>query len=383
MSKSIFSTLLIVVNVDWFFCSHRLPVALAAKNHGFEVHVATTLTDPKYRAMLVEHGLHVHELYIDRGARNILRLIANFFILCRLYSKLSPSVIHLVTIQPVLLGGLAARAAGFNQVVYAISGLGHVFVARSLFAKARCLFIKFLYRIALGVKRKAVIFQNEDDRAAIAEFCSIPEHQCHMFPGSGVDLSIFTFTPLPVDRPVVQMASRLLVTKGVREFVEAAAILARRGVRAEFQLIGEPDVSNPAAIPMHEINDWLSTGIVRVLGYRDDLNFLMKKSHIFCLPSYREGLPKAVCEAAAIGRPVVTTDEPGCRESIEPGVTGLLVPSRNPIALANAIEFLLNDPTLMAEMGLAARKRAEAVFDVKLIADLHVKLYRSLLGKYC
>jgi len=381
MSSDSHPVLLIVVNVDWFFCSHRLPVALAAKRKGFQVHIATTLTDPKYKLMLMNKGLHIHELFIDRSAKNIFRLASNFLAICHLYSRLRPSLIHLVTIQPVLLGGLAARALGFNRVVFAISGLGHVFVANSLFAKVRRYLIKLLYRFALGINQRAIIFQNEEDRVAISSFCSITRHQCYLFPGSGVDLSVFTFTPLPSGVPVVQMASRLLATKGVREFVESAAILAKRGVTAEFQLIGEPDIANPAAIPISEIDDWSRKGLVNVIGYREDLHLLMQKAHVFCLPSYREGLPKVVCEASASGRPVVTTDVPGCRDSIHPGETGLLVPPRNPVALADAIEYLLDNRNLMAEMGIAARNRAELIYDVDKIAGLHVDLYCSLLDE--
>jgi glycosyltransferase involved in cell wall biosynthesis len=372
--------LLIVVNVDWFFCSHRLPVALEAKRCGFEVHVATTFTDEVCRELLVSHGLHVHELSIDRSARSATKIIVNFFCIYRLFRKLRPDLVHLVTIQPVLFGGLAARCAGVERVVYAISGLGHAFLHDSIFSKFRRFCVGILYQSALGVRRKIVIYQNEDDKNIISSFCDIPAEQIRIIPGSGVNLSKFVPTPIPRGAPVIQMASRLLATKGVREFVDAAVILSSRGVRATFHLIGEPDIFNPAAISMSEIDEWKRLGFVKVLGLRNDMHLLMQEAHIVCLPSYREGLPKVLCEAAASGRPVVTSNVPGCRDSIQNGVTGLLVPPRDPIALADALEYLLTNPDIIKSMGSEARKRAERLFDSKDIVDQHMWLYRSLLA---
>ncbi len=372
--------LLIVVNVDWFFCSHRLPIALAARDDGFEVHVATTFTSDAHRELLISNGLRIHELGIDRSAKSVFNLIANSFHLFRLFRKFRPDIVHLVTIQPVLFGGLAARAAGVERVVYALSGLGHAFLANSLPSLLRRYCVSILYRFSLGASQKVVIFQNEADLRLVCSFCRIPSSQRIIMPGSGVDLSMFVCTPIPSGVPIVQMASRLLASKGVREFVEAASILASRGVRARFQLIGEPDIFNPAAIPVSEITEWEKQGIVSILGHRDDLHLLIQSAHVVCLPSYREGLPKVLCEAAASGRPVVTTDVPGCRDSVEDGVTGLLVPSRDPVALADALEYLLKSPTILTQMGIEARSRAEKLFDIRDIVDQHLRLYRILLN---
>ena len=372
--------LLIVVNVDWFFLSHRLPIALAARQYGFEVHVATTFTSDSIKDELTSYGLHVHDLSIDRAAKSLKKIIANFFCIYKLYRRLCPDVVHLVTIQPVIFGGLAARSAGVERVVYAISGLGHAFFADSIFSRFRRRCVGVLYGLSLGVSQKFVIFQNSDDQRTISGFFSLPSAQAKIIPGSGVDLSRFVFTPIPKGLPVVQMASRLLSTKGVREFVAAALILKSRGVCARFDLIGEPDISNPAAISMSDVNEWRRQGVVNILGSRDDLHLLMREAHIICLPSYREGLPKVLCEAAASGRPVVTTNVPGCRDSIEDGITGLLVPSRDPVALADALEYLLSNPYLIVQMGAEARKRAERLFDSRDIADQHLFLYRSLLN---
>jgi glycosyltransferase involved in cell wall biosynthesis len=372
--------LLIVVNVDWFFHSHRLPIALASLQRGDEVHVATTFTHSSYWEQLTRMGVVVHSLSIDRSGRNLFKYFANLASIYSLCCALKPDIVHLVTIQPVIIGGLAAKLAGVKRVVFAVSGLGHVFVDNTFLGRIRRVLVEQLYRFALSLRLRAVIFQNSQDKARLENLCSIPQSQSFLIPGSGVDLKHFDFKPPQESRPIVLMASRLLVTKGVREFVSAAKILKEHGVEAVFQLIGAPDSSNPAAISLNELNDWRDQGIVEFLGHRTDLNELMSCSHLVCLPSYYpEGLPKVLCEAAACGRAIITTNEPGCRDAIEDGVTGLLIPSKDPVALANAIEYLLLNPDLLLGMGLASRKRAEALFDVNNIVSKHLDIYDSLL----
>lgn len=372
--------LLIIVNVDWFFYSHRLPVAIGALENGYEVHIATTFTSPSCRELLSGKGFFLHELAFDRSGKNPISFLKNFIRIFKIFHLLKPDVVHLVTIQPVLLGGLAARAARTRRVVFAISGLGHIFLASSLPSRIRRLLVERLYRSALSIKRRAVIFQNPEDQSMLSKICSISVSESYLIPGSGVDLSVFSLKPIQEVQPLILMASRLLVTKGVREFVEAASILKNRGFAVRFQLIGDPDFSNPAAITLNELNDWRDQGLVEILGHRNDLNELMTQAHIVCLPSYREGLPKVLCEAAACGRAVVTTDEPGCRDAIENGVTGLLVPSRDSLALSNALEYLLLNPDLIRSMGLAGRKRAEHFFDVNAAVNQHLDIYASLLA---
>jgi len=373
--------LLIVVNVDWFFCSHRLPVALGALRDGYDVHIATTFTDQSYRQILSSHGLIIHDLKIDRSGKNPVSFLLNLLLVYQLLRRLDPDIVHLVTIQPVLVGGLAARVVGIQRVVFAISGLGHAFVVDSIHSRVRRFLVKLLYHFALSIRRRLVIFQNPEDQFRMSRFCLLNPNEICLIPGSGVDLSVFSCKPLPKGQPVVLMASRLLSTKGVREFVAAAEMLKKRGISARFQLVGHPDRSNPAAISLIELNDWHDQGFVEVLGHRTDLHELMSASHIVCLPSYYpEGLPKVLCEAAACGRAVVTTDEPGCRDAIENGVTGMIVPSRNSLALANALEHLLLNPDLILSMGLAGRKRAEQFFDVNAIVGQHLDIYATLLS---
>lgn len=372
--------ILIIVNVDWFFCSHRLPIALGALRNGYEVHIATTFTKASCKELLADYGFTLHDLGIDRSGKSLIALLKSFLQILKILRFLRPDIVHFVTIQPVLLGGLAARVARTERVVFAISGLGHVFISRSVFARIRRSLVERLYRSALVINRRAVVFQNPVDQLRLSQICSLSEAESHLIPGSGVDLSVFSFKPFQEAQPLILMASRLLITKGVREFVEAASTLKSRGYGVRFLLVGDPDFSNPASISLNELNMWKDQGFVELLGYRSDMNDLLAQAHIVCLPSYREGLPKVLCEAAACGRVVVTTDEPGCRDAIEDGVTGLLVPSRDSLALANALEHLLLNPDLIRSMGLAGRKRAELLFDVNAIVDQHLAVYARLLA---
>ncbi len=369
--------LLIVVNVDWFFLSHRLPVAIGAVQAGYEVHVATTLTGDA--SALERHGLIVHALHIDRSSSGLLGLFGLLASFLRLFWRLRPDVAHLVTIKPVLLGGLAVRLSPVRGVVYAVSGLGHVFVAAGMFGRLRRALAGAWYRAVLGARNMRIIFQNPEDRAAIESVAKLSPSEVVMIPGSGVDLAEYEALPLPDGVPVVMMASRLLATKGVREFIDAARMLRRQGVQARFWLAGEPDDANPASIARGELEAWKKEGVVELLGHRADMPALMRQAHVVVLPSYYgEGLPKVLIEAAACGRAVVTTDMPGCRDAVEAEVTGVLVPPKNASALAHAVERLVQDATRCARMGLAGRARAERLFDVGAVVAAHLAVYREL-----
>lgn len=366
--------LLLVVNVDWFFLSHRLPVALAARDAGYEVHVATALTRPATELEI--HGFVVHPLDIDRrsaGPMQALRLIAA---LHRLMRSLAPEVVHLVTIKPVLLGGLAARVVRVPRVIAAISGLGFVFTARGTVALLRRLIVSAMYRLALGGPRVRVIFQNADDQAMLQRYAGIRDNQVVRIRGSGVDLDAWQATALPDGPPVVLMASRLLVDKGVREFAEAAWRL-RGHQGARFVLVGDLDPGNPTSLSRELVEGWVDEGRIEWWGHRSDMAAVLAMAHIVVLPSYREGLPKGLIEAAACGRAVVTTDVPGCRDAIDPGRTGMLVPVRDAQALAEGIQSLLDDSQRVRAMGEAARRWAEQVFDVREVIARHLSLYRG------
>lgn len=370
--------LLFLVNVDWFFLSHRLPIAIEALGQGYEVHVATGITDKL--DVLHSHGFVVHPLAIGRSSTSFAVEFRTFLEMLSVFKKVQPHIVHLVTIKPVIYGGIAARLVGVPGVVAAISGLGFVFLAKGWKATVVRSLVSGLYRLALGKRNLKVICQNPDDRKTLIQIAGLPSDKVIMIRGSGVDLSAYAAMPFPQGLPVVVMAARLLRDKGVHEFVIAAQILKQRGVDARFWLVGDSDPGNPASISETEIGIWCREGAVEFLGHRSDIDSVFAQSHVVVLPSYREGLPRVLIEAAASGRAVVTTDVPGCRDAIEPEVTGLLVPPRDAVALADAIQHLLLDSELCERMGQAGRHLAEREFAIEKVVSTHLEVYRNLLG---
>ena len=372
-------TLLFVVNVDWFFLSHRLPIALEAMRQGYQVHIATGLTDRLDE--LQRNGLVVHPLALDRSSAGLGNAWRTVLQLWQIFKAVQPDVVHLVTIKPVLLGGLVARLAGVPAVVAAVSGLGFVFMARGAKAAVRRWLVGAFYRLALGHGNLKVIFQNADDLRSLAKMAHLPGAKVAVIRGSGVDLARYAQVPLPGGVPVVLLATRLLADKGVLEFVQAARLLKQRGCNARFVLVGTVDSANPTSFTDAEVSAWVHDGVVEWWGHRADMPQVLAASQVVVLPSYREGLPKVLIEAAACGRAVVTTDVPGCRDAIDPGITGVLVPVRNAVALANAMEALINDSVRCQVMGDAGRALAEKAFDVRQVVATHLQLYQELIGK--
>jgi glycosyltransferase involved in cell wall biosynthesis len=370
---------LFVVNVDWFFMSHRLPIAQEALRRGHEVHIATALTGR--RAELEAAGLVVHALALSRSADSLSDAWRTMRQFLRVYRLVRPDLVHLVTIKPVLLGGLMARLARVPAVVSAVSGLGFAFAARGWWAAARRRLLAGLYRLALDCRNQKVIFQNPDDRAVLTKLARLAENRVVTIRGSGADLSRFTYVPWPAGPPVVVLAARMLADKGVREFAQAAQELHRRGIDARFCLVGSTDPDNPASLTEAELQQLARLGNVEVWGQRNDMPEVLQAARLVVLPSYREGLPKILIEAQACGRAVVTTDVPGCRDAIDPGVTGLLVPAQDHLALADAMELLLRDPQRCAAMGQAARAWAERNFDLRQVLADHMRIYDELLDQ--
>ncbi len=369
--------ILFVVNIPEFFLSHRLPVAIAARREGYVVHIATGPGPACQR--ITELGFKHHLLPISRSGRNPLAELRSLWALYRVMRKIRPDLVHLVTIKPVLYGGLMARLAGVPALVAAISGLGTVFVAgehgRSVMRRG----IEWFYRFALGHSNSTVIFQNPDDCSALVRIGAVRIDQAAIIKGSGIPLGAYPMRSEPDGVPVVTFAARLLKDKGVGEFIEAVRMLKHRGVSARFWLVGAPDPGNLTSISENDKLLWSKDGLVEAFGFRSDVAVIFANSNIVVLPSYREGLPKVLIEAAACGRAVVTTDVPGCRDAIKPETTGLLVPVRDAVALADAIQSLLEDPIRRRQMGAAGRALAEREFAIEKVVDAHLSIYRELL----
>lgn len=370
--------LLYVVNNPAFFLSHRLPIALAAKEAGYDVHVATMAGAAA--AQIESHGFLHHSIPMSRSGKNPFQECATLVALWRLYRTLRPDVVHAVTIKPVLYGGIAARLAGVPSYVAAVSGLGFIFMrSRDGFDLLRWSAL-MLYRLALGHRNSRVIFQNTSDRDVLLNAGAVHQQQVELIRGSGVDLEAFAAVPEPGGPVVAVMVARLLADKGVREFAEAARIASGRSDGMRWVLAGSVDKGNPAAISTTELERWQKEGVLEYVGEQSDVAGLYARSHIAVLPSYREGLPKSLIEAAACGRAVVTTDVPGCRDAIEAGQTGLLIPPRDAVALASAVQRLADDPALRQQFGEAGRQLAERAFDIRQVVQRHLELYETLVA---
>jgi glycosyltransferase involved in cell wall biosynthesis len=372
--------LLFMINDLAFMISHRLPVAQAALDAGYDVHIAA----PKDRVSerrLAGSGFHLHRLGMQRHNINPFQELRSCWQIYRIYRRLKPDTVHLVTIKPVLYGGIIARLARVRAVVSAISGLGFAFSGNSRKSRIISLFVKPLYRFALGHRTQRVIFQNDHDLATLASLGIGLTGKIEMIRGSGVDLDDFRPTPEPAGPVTIVVPSRLLRDKGIAEFVGAARTLKREGSTARFVVAGDAPVGNPSSIPQATLDAWKAEGMVEFWGYCSDMPDVLRQSHIVVLASYyREGLPKALIEAAACGRPVVTTDAPGCRDAVIAGTTGRLVPARDIPALADAMRGLIDDKATRLRMGIAGRELAEQAFSIDHVMRRHVEIYRNLSG---
>ncbi len=371
--------LLFVINSPDFFLSHRLQLAVSAREQGYEVHVATG--QGKATEEIKQLGFAQHNLPLTRSGLNPFAEFRCFWSLYRLFLSLRPDLVHLVTIKPILYGGLLAHLLRIKGLVVAVSGLGSVFTEKPGASQLVLRLVKFLYRLALRHESLTVIFQNPDDKEVLVSIGAVQEEKCVIIRGSGVNLNDYPVTPEPRDQFVVTMAARLLEEKGVYEFVEAAQILSRRGVDCSFWLAGERDPGNPSSIKAKDIESWHKSGLIELLGHRTDIPEVFANSNLVVLPSYREGLPKVLIEAAACGRAVVTTNVPGCRYAIEANVTGLLVLVRDADALANAIERLAYDKVLRSSMGAAGRRLAEQSFSISTVVKHHLEIYDHLMSQ--
>lgn len=370
--------LLFVVNDLGFFLSHRRPIAMEAVRLGHEVHVAAPAA-PHLHDQLP--GVAVHAIKLCRGSAGPLSEVGALLDLISLMNRLKPDAVHLVTSKPVIVGGIAARIAGVPAMVAAISGMGYVFTSNSMKAKVMRFAVTRLYGLALRHRNVRVIFQNDDDRNLMVNLRMIRQQDAALIRGSGVSLDEFAYLPEPEGTLNVVFAARLLADKGIREFMQSARTIKARGRQVKFTIVGSPDPGNPSAINSGTLALWQVEGVAEFLGHRTNIAEQFAAANIVVLPSYREGLPKTLVEAAACGRAVVTTDVPGCRDAIIPGETGLLVPAKDSDALTEAIETLLADEATRKAMGAAGRLLAERNFAVETIVAAHLGIYHELLAQ--
>ncbi len=371
--------LLFLVSHASFFISHRLELAIEAKKSGYDVKIAFGDLDADIK-FLSKEGIDYFYTPIQRGGKNFVKDFKSLYMIWSLFKKIKPDIVHLITIKPYLYGGIISRIVNVPCVVSAISGLGSLFIQQDIISRCLRGFLYPIYRLAFNHSNQKIIIQNEEDGKVLKRWGVLDPIKIKLLKGSGVNLRYFKNLDEPDGIPVVCFAARLLRDKGVFEFVSAARLLKERGIKARFYLAGELDLKNPTALTIHDFNKLKKEKNIEILGYQKDIAKLYSSSNIICLPSYREGLPKSLIEAAAASRAVVTTNVPGCRDAIIPNKTGLLVPIKDPTKLADSIQWLIENPKERIAMGKAGRKFAEKEFLVERIIQNHLDIYKDLIN---
>ncbi len=370
--------LLFLVTEDWYFCTHRLSLAVAARSAGYDVVVATRVN--KHGEKIKQSGLRLIPLkHWKRSSANPIREFSALVELWRIYRREMPDLVHHVALKPVVYGTLVANLSKVRAVVNALAGLGFVFSSSERKARLLKPVVIALFRTLLARPRGRVIVQNNDDMELLLSNRVVGAEAIDLIRGAGVALDDYQTSQCQMDPPLVVLASRMLWDKGVGVFVKAAESLKSKGMQARFVLVGEPDVENPGSVSREQLNEWARSGVVEWWGYCDDIPAVLHQSQIVCLPTYYgEGIPKILIEAMASARPIVTTDMPGCRELVIDSRNGVLIPPKDPEALANALESLIVDRELCAAMGRVGRELAEQEFSSERVLTETLGVYDEL-----
>lgn len=363
-------------NTDWYLYNFRLNLARAMRDRGFEVILMSPPGD--YVERLRAEGFRWIRFPLSRKGTNPFTELATVNRLTGVYEKEKPDIVHHFTVKCVTYGSLAAKKAGVPVVINSITGLGHVFVDNTPSARLLRVIVRGLYQKAM--RGTGVIFQNPDDLNLFLDLGLVNREQSRLIRGSGIDTERFSAMPEPETYPpLVVLPARMLWSKGVGEFVEAAHILHDKGVRARYALVGVADSGNPSAVSLTQLGEWQKEGIVEWWGWQEDIKVVFALASIVCLPSYREGVPRVLAEAAACTRALVTTDVPGCREIVTDGVNGFLVPVSNAPALAEALRKLIEDPVLRLRMGMSGRDIVEREFSNRRVVTETLQIYDDLI----
>lgn len=369
--------ILFVANVDWFFISHRLVLAEEAKKNGFDVFIAAE--DTGRAKEITEKGLTFVNLPFSRSGTNPINEFSTIIKFYTLYVKIKPDIVHHITLKPVIYGSIIAKLLKIPGVINAVSGLGYNFTQgrRSIISEIMLRLMKFGFNNKL-----CVIFQNKDDYKELLNLNVLSPHNSFFFiKGSGVNLNDFYPIEFPnFDRIKIVLPSRMLWDKGVKEFFSATNLLkANYSNKIQFILAGMADEDNKAGVPASLLKQWDDGEYVKWIGHQKDIFEVYKNSHIVVLPSYREGMPKTLIEACAMGRAIITTEAIGCRECVDEGINGFKVPVKDAQGLANAIEILVNNPKSIIEMGSASRVKAEKEFDINSVIKTHLDIYNQCI----
>jgi len=355
-----------------------MPIARKALAEGFKVVVVTNVS--KHRDIIESEGFELAPIEISRGSVNLFSEFRTISQLYSYYKKYSPDIVHHVAIKPVIYGALVARFIGSIKIVNAMAGLGFVFISNKRSVRFIRLFVYKLFKFLFRNKNSKLILQNKDDLNYFLENKLIKRNQVAIIRGSGVDTNRFVSVKEVEGIPIVMLASRMLWDKGIKEFVNAAKNLKQEGLRARFVLVGANDSENPTSISDKQLDEWDKSGVVEYWKERDKMHKILTQACIVCLPSYREGLPKVLLEAASCGKPIIGTNVPGCREIIRNEENGILVPPYEVEPLADAIKELVDNPGKRKSMGAVGRKLVENEFSEEIVVSQTLKLYKKMLA---
>lgn len=369
--------LLYFITEDWFFCSHFIDRAVAVKNAGYEVFVVTKVGN--HQEEIQNKGIKLIPVKLRRSGTNPIVELKLVLDIIRIYWAIRPHIVHHIAFKPIIYGSIAAIICRIKHIVNAPVGMGYVYISKNLRARFLKSLIRLLLKLVWKRKNSIVIVENQEDKQLLVEQNLVSKNEIYVIKGAGVDLNKFHSTEVKDDEKLVILPARMLWDKGVGEFVEAAEILNNRKINTKLVLIGDIDAENPNSISKEQLYAWNKSGIIEWWGYQSDMPDIYRKACLVCLPSYREGLPKSLIEAAASGRAIVATDVVGCREVVIHDVNGLLVPPHDSNALAEAIYTLLTNEDLLLKMGENGRKLAEMEFSSEYVIRKHLDIYDRLL----
>ena len=373
--------ILFVVNELNFFLSHRLSIAKEASKKGYLVHLA--IENKKLTKVENEQlkDFQIHNYHVSRSNLNIIFEIYTFISLFLLIKKINPQLVHLITMKPIIYGGIINRILNIKSQVISVTGMGYIFInKKKVRIKLLNFIVKNLLKFAINHKNQKIIVQNNSDLHEFLRIKKISNKNFILIPGSGVNLNLFNYVPENENNNLIIMVCRLLKDKGVYEFIEAEKKIRNKNIKARFWLVGNIDPSNPSSLSSKDIEKIKEDSKVKFLGFRKDISRLYKYSNIAVLTSYREGFPKSLIEASACGRPIITTDVPGCRDSIINNVTGILINKKNSQQLCDAIELLLKNNILRKKMGYQARINAENKYNINDVISKHMEIYNNLIN---
>lgn len=371
--------ILFVAPDDWYFWSHRRPIASAALQNGYDVFVAARVD--AFGEKIIGAGFRLIPLCLDRSSYSFFHELRTISELRNIYRREKPDIVHHIALKPILYGSMAALGNSRMQVINAFAGLGYLVSSPSFKAQALKRVLWKMFRFLLNRPNSFLLLQNREDRDLLVAEVGVPQEKTTIIRGSGVDVNEFQATAEVPGTPIVLLSSRMLWIKGISDFVEAAKLLRARGMNARFVLAGDTDPGSPGAIPREKLREWQNAGPVEWWGHQQSMSRMLQQSAVVCLPSHGgEGVPKALIEAAASERAIVATDVPGCRDIVRHGINGLLVPPKKPAALADAIAQLLNDAPLRAAMGRRGREIAVNEFSEEQVIQQTLALYRQLLS---